>query len=340
MTSPKELIEDIIEVMQANLVPMIAGSPGIGKSDIIRQIAAKFKLFVIDMRLSQCDPTDMLGFPIHNGIRMGYAPPENFPLEGMDEPPKGYRGWLLFLDEFPSATQAVQAAAYKLVLDRQVGKHNLHDKCRVICAGNKSTDNAIVNRMGTAMQSRLIHLELDVDVIGWLDWAQRNDLDHRVISYIESHPDELHKFKPDHDDKTFACPRTWEFTSKLIKDKEPGPRTLNLLIGTLSAGIGNSFNAYIRYYSEMPSIEDIKRNPETIEIPEEPAMLYATSHMVAAYLTEKTADQIMPYIKRLPLEFGTTATRAALKRKPELLKVPVIRAWSHVVAEELFEIAS
>ncbi len=42
----------------------IAGSPGIGKSYIIRDIAEQFKLKVIDMRLSQCDPTDLNNFLI------------------------------------------------------------------------------------------------------------------------------------------------------------------------------------------------------------------------------------------------------------------------------------
>ena len=51
-----KMIEGFI---QARLVPLIIGSPGIGKSDIVRQIAKKFNLQVIDLRLSQCDPCDL-----------------------------------------------------------------------------------------------------------------------------------------------------------------------------------------------------------------------------------------------------------------------------------------
>ena len=90
----KALQESIVTILAAGLVPMIAGSPGIGKSDIIRWIAKQFKLWVIDLRLSQCDPTDLCGFPTHDGQRMGYAPPKHFPLQGLDEPPAGYDGWL------------------------------------------------------------------------------------------------------------------------------------------------------------------------------------------------------------------------------------------------------
>ena len=54
-----EMKEAMVDVLAAGLVPMVLGSPGIGKSDIIRAIAKQHKLKVIDMRLAQCDPTDI-----------------------------------------------------------------------------------------------------------------------------------------------------------------------------------------------------------------------------------------------------------------------------------------
>lgn len=38
---------------------MLSGSPGCGKSQVAYQIAKKHKLKLIDLRLSQCDPTDL-----------------------------------------------------------------------------------------------------------------------------------------------------------------------------------------------------------------------------------------------------------------------------------------
>lgn len=49
----------ITAFIRAHLVPMLVGSPGSGKSQIVHQIAAEYKLKVIDLRLSQCDPTDL-----------------------------------------------------------------------------------------------------------------------------------------------------------------------------------------------------------------------------------------------------------------------------------------
>ena len=130
--------------------------------------------------------------------------------------------------------------------------------------------------------------------------------------------------------------RTWSFSSQLIKGKDPTPLLQKILIGTLSAGIGHEFYSYLHYCADLPSLQDIEKRPDDIAIPEEPALLYATSHMVAAYLTEANASRLMRYIDRLPLDFGITALRAACKRKAELFKVDVIREWAHKLALDVF----
>ena len=56
-----ELQEALIRDFKVGLVPMVSSSPGMGKSDIIRTIADLFKLKVIDLRVSQCEPVDMQG---------------------------------------------------------------------------------------------------------------------------------------------------------------------------------------------------------------------------------------------------------------------------------------
>lgn len=105
-----QAVSMITMLIKARKVPFLKGSPGVGKSQIVHQIAAQYGLKVIDLRLSQCDPTDLLGFPQINNGKADYAPMSTFPIE-QDKIPTGFNGWLLFLDEMSSATPAVQAAA-------------------------------------------------------------------------------------------------------------------------------------------------------------------------------------------------------------------------------------
>ena len=52
----KQMVE---RCLQLKLVPYIKGSPGVGKSAMMREIAEAYNLKLIDVRLAQCDPTDL-----------------------------------------------------------------------------------------------------------------------------------------------------------------------------------------------------------------------------------------------------------------------------------------
>lgn len=357
--NPKEAITHVTTGLKADLVTMLTGPPGVGKSAIIYGIAKKAHMEVIDIRLSQCDVVDLNGFPsIKDGVAT-YVPMDIFPVqgvfrvhakglqkdndgnkgtwEGQTPIPKGKRGFLIFLDEFNSASLAVQAASYKLILDRRVGQHDLHPKARIVCAGNLAMDNAIVNRMSTAMQSRLLHLELTPDIGEWTEWAQKSNIDHRVISYVHYRPENLFKFDPNHDDKTFACPRTWEFVSRLLKHiTTPLRESLPLIIGTIGQGIGQEFVTHTEIFSKLPSIDEILRNPIGALINEEPAMLFAVSHMVAAYINKTNIGILMEYVNRLPLEFETITLQHAIRKDPAIIDEQSVKDWITVKGEELF----
>ena len=55
----KQLRKALISTFKAKLTPYIHGSPGIGKSALVRSLANEFNLKLIDIRLSQCDPTEL-----------------------------------------------------------------------------------------------------------------------------------------------------------------------------------------------------------------------------------------------------------------------------------------
>lgn len=332
-TQASELIKYFLK---AKLVPMLHGSPGIGKSAIVKQVAEEFNLKVIDVRLSQCDPTDINGFPSLDGNKAKYIPMSTFPIEG-DSIPEGHNGWLLFLDEFNSAPPAVQASAYKLVLDRMVGEHHLHKNVAIVCAGNLETDNAIVQQMSTALQSRLVHLELSVDSKEWLNWAAENGIDYRIMSYINFKPNVLYTFNPDHSDKTFACPRTWHFADRILKVKDlPQTAMLPMLSGTLSEGVAREFITFTKIFKDLPTIKQIMEKPDEIPVPDEPSILYALSGSLSEHLTVDNIEALGKFIIRLPVEFQVITFRTAIKKMPELLNSPTIHKWTLEKGKELF----
>ena len=333
----EELRQCLVEDLKAGLTPMVASSPGMGKSDIIRSIAKIFKLKVIDFRVSQCEPVDMQGYPgIDNG-RMTFHIPEYFPVE-TDSVPEGYEGWLLFLDEFNSGNKQTEAAAYKLILDREVYKHKLHPRCLIAAAGNLTTDRAIVNTQSTATTSRLTHYRMRIDHKVWTDWAYQHDIDHRIISFIKFKPEALHKFDPSTNELTFPCPRTWEFASKVVRDKEKMDKiTTTRLAGTVGEGSAVEFSTYCEIYQNLPTIEEILKNPTSgWKVPKEPSEKYAVSTMLAHNCNQKNIDKIVPAINRLSKDFQVITYKDIYKRTPELKKHPLIQEWKIKNASTIF----
>ena len=330
-----EIIETYI---RAKLVPFIKGSPGIGKSDIVRQIAQKFGLLVIDLRLAQCDPVDLNGFPmIDPKTGKGYyAPMSTFPLEG-DAIPAGYNGWLLFLDELNSAPTSVQAAAYKVVLDRMVGQHHLHKNVAIVAAGNLDSDNAITNEMSSALKSRLVHLEVECNAEKWAEWASSCGFSERVVSFINSANHRLFTFDPKSSDDTYACPRTWAFVNRLVPLVPPNEMSVALYAGAIGEGVAREFIAHCALEAHVPKLQDILANPKLIRVPDDPSILWILCSTFSRAIKSSNVAAMMDFVIRMPLEFQVVMLRQAnLKTQPELLKEASMIEWIKNNGNELF----
>jgi len=326
--TPRQARKFIIDCIQAGLVPFLQSSPGIGKSSITRSIAKDFNLHLIDHRLSTSEPTDLTGMPRVNENGESYYAPFSrvFPTEDR-KIPKGKDGWLLFLDEFNSAPRSVQAAAYKLILDRMVGEYRLHDNVALVTAGNLMSDRAIVNPLSTAMQSRVIHLEMVVSFEEWLeDVALKENYDSRIIAFLMQFPGKLMDFRPDHHDRTFCCPRTWEFANRLIQGKNLAGKAIDdmaiLLAGTITSGVAMEFVQFTKVYDQLVTIKEIVSNPKECRLPVETTLKWATvSHMMEK-IDAKIFKPLATYIDRFDLSFKILFYRSILVRKPELRTHP------------------
>jgi hypothetical protein len=347
MATAEELVMD---TLRPRLVPGLISSPGIGKSALAASIAKKGNLKLIDIRLSQMDPADLNGFPFllkalnQDGTeaptRAGYVPMNIFPIEEdplpLDKNGNKMAGWLILLDEFNSAPLSVQAAAYKVVLDRMIGMHKMHSRCWVITAGNLSTDKAIVNRVGTAMQSRLVWLEIKVCPEAWERWANANNIDYRVKSFINFKPEALHKFDPNHNEHTFPCPRTWEFVSRIIVPWKIIPVTkLPLLAGTVGEGMGREFFAYTKIYKQIPTIQEIIKTPGRVHVGDEPSLQHALSGLVSHHMTISNADALMVFVRRLAIDFQAIILRSAIAKDVRIMETLEVKKWIKVHAKEL-----
>lgn len=330
---PRQVRAFVIDVLQAGLVPYVKSSPGMGKSSIMRSICSEMRLEMIDHRLSTSAPEDLSGLPHFdkNGFAR-FAPfADLFPLEHSILP-SGKDGWMLFLDEFPHASKEVQSAAYKLILDKMVGQHRLHERVVITCAGNLATDRAMVNKISTAMQSRVIHIEMQLDFEEWLiDVALKQNYDPRLIAYLSRYNDNLMDFNPSSLEATYCCPRTWEFVNRLIQGKDLADGFTPLLAGTITSGIAAEFVQFCQVFTSLVTIDQIVKDPCNVPVPPDsaPNAKWATIAHMMDKVDSKNFDQLSTYADRFDLSFRLLFYRGTMVRQPILRRHPAfLRAMS------------
>jgi len=322
--TPRQVRGFMRDILFAGLVPFVQSSPGMGKSAITKSIADELNLKLIDHRLSTSAPEDLSGLPEfytnEQGERRARFVPfgDLFPLEG-DPLPAGKDGWLLFLDEMNSASKPVQAASYKLILDKMTGQRHLHSNVAMVAAGNLSTDRAITTNLSTAMQSRVVHLEMRVSFDEWLmDVALKEGYDSRIVAFLSQFPSKLMDFKPDHNDKTFCCPRTWEFVERMINGKPVTDASSLLLAGTITQGVAVDFVQFCQIYANLITIDRIVADPENCPLPNEQSMRWATITHMMEKVTEQNFEKVSQYADRFTMDFRILFYRSVLIRQPKL----------------------
>src|SRR2546423_9189043 len=190
---------------------MVWGPPGVGKSRIVAAIAEAHRVPLVDIRLSQMEPTDLRGIPFRNGARVEWSVPALLP----EESRHGARG-ILFLDEITSAPPTVTAAAYQLILDRRLGEYEVPAGWAIFAAGNRYGDRGVSYVMPSPLANRFTHYEIEPHLDDWIAWAHGSGLDDRVIAFLRFRPDLLFHFDAGRNPVAFPSPRSWEYAHRAL----------------------------------------------------------------------------------------------------------------------------
>ena len=188
---------------------LLRGNHGIGKSQVVRQVAKGFGLEVIDRRLSQMTEGDMVGLPSTDGEVTRFNPPDWY--KNACKKPVA-----LFLDELNRATPEVMQAAFQVVLDRELNGWKLHPQTRVFAAINASAAYS-VNEMDPALLDRFWAIDLTPDTQDWLAWAKDSGAVHEnVTQFIAGNDKWLDPPKNAEATQVSPSRRSWERLSKAL----------------------------------------------------------------------------------------------------------------------------
>jgi len=289
----RDAITTLRALIESQIPTFLWGAPGIGKSSIIRQIAREMGIGCIDLRLSLFDPTDLKGIPFyeretHSAL---WAPPSFLPREGEG---------ILFLDELNAAAPAVQASAYQLILDRRVGEYTLPDGWAIVAAGNREGDRGVVYRLPSPLANRFVHVEMEVNVTDWRDWAIRSGIDGRIVAYIAFQNDALFGFDPLKSARSFATPRSWEAVHRILHSPLPEALWLEAIGGAVGNDAAVDFLGFCKVMRHLPDVDAILAG-KVSDVPEDLSAMYALSSVLVSKALKEPSDETLSNLLRYTL---------------------------------------
>lgn len=323
-----ELYKQLETLLLSDIPTFIHGSPGIGKSYIVNDIAKKNDLEIIDVRLSQLDAVDLRGIPSISDNQTKWMPPVFLP---NNPDSKG----ILFLDELNSAPLSVQAAIYQLVLDRKIGEYTLPKGWRIICAGNKIDDKGIVFKLPSPLINRMVHIVLEAKYEDFKTWAIKNKIHPFVIGFLGFRPDLLSTEVPSSTETNpaFCTPRAWDMLSKIVKNIDDINAIHPIIYGTVGYGAGIELISFIKVYKTLPDIDGILTGEVDI-VPEEPSALYALcAAIIEKYNSTEQAKNLFEYSKKLPVEFSVMLIKDLITKDEDIAELEAFDEWMEKYGE-------
>lgn len=266
--------------LQADQPVGIEGPPGVGKSAVVAAVAKELKMSFEPMILSLCDPTDIGGFPVVDGGQITRRPLG--PIRRACETPS-----LLFLDELTCAPPAVQGAAMRLIYERWAGEDKLHPGTRIVCAYNPADQAAGGWELAMPLIGRMTKIKMMPEIEEIMNYlfelgapeSRLRFLSVDLSATLKVAP-ELIQLEPPSGASTSAkpwgAPRSWERALRVCAEAMDAKisDTSDIFASILAGNVGDeataAFMTIRKVRSQLPSMDEIKKDPENCKLPTDP----------------------------------------------------------------------
>ena len=234
---------------------MLRGRHGIGKSELVYQIAREMGLPVVERRASQMTEGDLVGLPRTDGDVTSFCAPD-WLADACD------RAVLLFLDEVDRAIPEVRQGIFELTDSRKIFGNYLHADTVVVAAvnGGEHGSQYQVGEMDPAELDRWTVFDVEPSSEDWLTWAKDNvaDVVWDFINHNRSHLEHDGEFEPN---KVYPSRRSWKRLNDCLDAadmlNEHSPAIFHLCGGFVGFEAAVAFNDFFQNYDRQVTPEMI-----------------------------------------------------------------------------------
>ena len=297
-------------VTAAKLPVLLRGRHGIGKSQVVYQLAASLGLPVIERRASQMTEGDLVGLPSIDGNRTTFNPPDWFK-QACEQPA------VLFLDEVDRATLEVRQGIFELTDSRKLNGHYLHEDTVVFAAinGGEHGESYQVNEMDPAELDRWSVWDVEPTTEDWLAWG-KNNVDGLVWDFINQNRSHLEHTADIEPNKRYPSRRSWKRLNDVLlqaEQMEAGPAMFNLAQSFVGFEAAVALNDFAKNYERVVTVDQLLKGERVEAL----AAFSLNEHcaMIEKVEAEETCKTALSaeQVEHLAAYFVTLPSEAAMK---------------------------
>ena len=234
----KQEIKDSIEAYLAKdefgnyLIPairqrpiLLMGAPGIGKTQIMEQIARECKVGLVSYTITHHTRQSAVGLPFIKEKTFGQ---ETFSVteytmseiiasvyEKMEK--TGLKEGILFIDEINCVSETLAPMMLQFLQGKTFGNQKVPEGWVIVTAGNPPEYNKSVREFDVVTLDRIKRIDVKPDFEVWKEYAYEQGIHPAVISYLELRRKNFYRMENTVDGRIFATARGWEDLSRLIQ---------------------------------------------------------------------------------------------------------------------------
>ena len=239
----------------------LLGSPGIGKTAIMEQIAQELGIALVSYSMTHHTRQSALGLPFithknYKGMEFDiseYTMSEIIAsiyevMEG-----SGIEEGILFLDEINCVSETLAPSMLQFLQYKIFGKHKVPDGWVIVTAGNPPEYNKSVREFDVVTMDRMKLVEVEADYTTWKEYALKQGIHNAVTTYLEMKKSDFYRVETNVGGKSYVTARGWEdLSATMLLCEEEGITVDETLVGQYlhNEKIVKEFTAYYELYNK------------------------------------------------------------------------------------------
>lgn len=210
---------------EVNRLPFyLEGEPGIGKTEIVKQIAEELGLGYVSFSLVHHTRNSLLGLPVIKELEDGdkytsYTMSEII-AKVQEAVASGHKEGILLLDEFPCMSETIMPAMLAFLQTKNIGTHHLPEGWVMVLCGNPQEYNKASRIFDAAIVDRIRKLEVRFEPKVFLEYGAQIGIHDCILDYLEENPDKVYHYEKDREKMNLVTCRGWENLSYMLKAYE------------------------------------------------------------------------------------------------------------------------